>query len=179
MCLSGIAKVFGFGKVKLPTVENAVPPIFRESGVSKFEVIADPLVMAFFEEQTKNLSDRAVEFVEEYKIVVGDGKSCWLSLLEAMCTTSGYNKDGDHNDSYYDICRAIIKIFLDNFPVVNDGFGHRILCTQSEMERLVRWECCLGRIAESLARTLRRYEVIPGIRQLAEDIGKSREFSLQ
>jgi hypothetical protein len=95
-----------------------------------------------------------------------------------MCTTSGYNKDGDHNDSYYDACRVIIKIFLDNFPVVDDGFGHKILCMKKERKRLVKWECCLETLAESLARTLRHYEVIPGIRQLGEDIGKSQEFSL-
>jgi hypothetical protein len=134
--LDRVKGCLGFGEIRT-TADERDP---RRAEERKFIVIANPVVMAFFEEQTKNLSDRVVELVDWYKVV--DDKYCALSHLEIMWATSGYNKDGNLNDSYYDVCRAIIKIFLENFPIVDDGFGHKILCTEKEWP--VPWGYYLG-----------------------------------
>jgi hypothetical protein len=170
-CILNSVKTFlGLGGANVAHVKSQN---IQKPGIAEFDVVANPVVIAFFEEQTKSLSERAAEMANWYENA--DNKRRWLSYLETVWATSGYNGDGDRDGSYYDACRAIIRIFLNNFPVIDDKFSHKILCTQKEKERLVAWECCIGRIAESLAKTLGKNALVPGIRQLAEDIGQSRE----
>jgi hypothetical protein len=125
--------------------------------------------MAFFEEQTRNLSDRSVELISKYE--TSDIKVNYLEHFNLVCTMSSSAKDGKRRNEYYDTCRALMKIFLNNCPVVDDGFGRKILRTEKENERLITWGCCILDSVESLAKKeTKNPELVGKIRKFANDL---------
>jgi hypothetical protein len=130
--------------------------------------------MAFFEEQTRNLSDRSVELINEYE--ADDDKIYRLSQFDFTCTMSSSTGDGKRRDEYYDTCRALMKIFLNNCPVVDDGFGHRVLFTEKENGKLGTWGCCIHYTMANFAKREKRDpELIRRIRKFGIDLIDSKK----
>jgi hypothetical protein len=165
-CILNRVKGFlGIGEV----VATATQQVPKETENRRFVVMADPVVMAFFEEQTRNLSERSVELINEYE--TDDNKMGCLMRFNLACIMRTYAENGKRRDEYYDTCRALIKIFLNNCPAVDDGLGHKILHTEKENERLITWGCCILDSVESLAKKeTNNPDLVCRIRQFAKDL---------